>query len=88
MHVECSAKDNSKVHQFLEAYYTQIPRTFMMEIKLRFIPLLHEAVGIGGGAKTMRLYNRQAEFNKMLQWSNIVSLTDAHIIDSRSKLPQ
>jgi hypothetical protein len=33
----------------------------------------------------MRLYNSQAEFNKMLQWSNIFSLTDAHIVDSRSK---
>jgi hypothetical protein len=85
MHVECSAKDKAKVQQFKEAYYnTQIPRTFMLGIKLRFIALLHDAVGIGGHGKTMWLYNRQAEFNKMLQWSNIFSLTDAHIIDSRS----
>jgi hypothetical protein len=86
MHVECSAKDKAKVKQFMEAYYnTQSPRTFMLGIKLRFIPLLYEAVGIGGHDKTMRLYNRQAKFNKMLQWSNIFSLTDAQIIDSRSK---
>jgi hypothetical protein len=86
MHVECSAKDKAKVQQFLEAYYnTQSPRTFMLGIKLRFIPLLHESDGIGGHDKTMRLYNQQAEFNNMLQWSNIFSLKDAHIIDSRSK---
>jgi hypothetical protein len=57
----------------------------MLGIKIRFIPRLHALVGIGGHDKTMRLYNRQAEFNKMLQWSNIFSLTDTYIIDSRSK---
>jgi hypothetical protein len=86
LHVECSAKDKAKVQKFLEAYYNmQSPRTFILGIKLRFIPLLHETGSIGGHDKTMRFYNRQAEFNKMLQWSNIFFLTDAHIIDSRSK---
>jgi hypothetical protein len=86
MHAECSKKDKEKVQQFLEAYYnTQFPRTFMFEIKLRFIPLLHEAIGIGGHDKTMCLYNRQSEFNKMLQWTNVFSLIDAHIVGSRSK---
>jgi hypothetical protein len=47
MQVECSAKNKDKVRQFLEAYYnTHIMRTFMLGIKLRFIPLLHEAVGL------------------------------------------
>jgi hypothetical protein len=62
MHVEFSAKDKAKVQQFLEAYYnTQIPRTFMLGIKLRFIPLLHDAVGIGGHDKTMWLYNSRIQ---------------------------
>jgi hypothetical protein len=83
IHVECSTKDKAKVNRFLEANYnTQIPRIFMLGIKLNSIPLLQESVGFGGHDKAMRLYNRQDEFNKISQGSNIFSRIEAHIEDS------
>jgi hypothetical protein len=87
VYLEYSIENKRPAHIFLETMYTSKHRKhFQLGIKMRFIFVMEEAVGMYGQDKTKKILDRQLEFSKITWSVRVPGATGVPVLDKRSRL--
>jgi hypothetical protein len=84
-HVESNEKDKNKVTRFLESMYNMNQRKLVpLGYKLQFLFDVREYIRIHGRDKTLKLFDREADFIKIHRYVRVPGVKGAYYEDKRA----